>query len=183
MYRTRFFVVAALGLALVLSALQINGIARANFPVPSVTFVYQRLSTLEAGRVWTDQSGMHIRDRVDLGLLTGGLQGSARVVYNADLVFTAGGSKPVMPPDDGVAYGTIEIFSSEMETAMPVWNGAWTYNLLDGRAVSGSLTATHTSETLKLIVFSVTQGRNGIIHTGYIEQVFCLNAPCSDPSK
>lgn len=177
------FLVAVLGLAFLLSALHVNGIARAEMPVPLVTFIYQRTSTIQNGRVWTDASGMHIRNRVDLGSLTGDLAGYARVVYNADLVFNAGADQTVMPPDDGTAFGTIEMFSSNLETAAPIWSGTWSYNLQDGKVVSGSLSADHVSGTLKLIVFSVTQGRGGIIHSGYFDPGPCLSPICGDPAQ
>jgi hypothetical protein len=184
MYKTKFFVLAA-GLAvLILCALQINDTARAFAPQPLVTFVYQRSGTTDPGTVWFDKTGMHIRDRVDFGYLTGGIQGSARIVYNADLDYGVwarlGEPGPLPMPDDGVAFGTIEFLNGPSGSSVPSWEGSWSYELRDGMVVSGELTAANLNGWQMLEVFSVTEGLSGITHWGYIDMSDCKVAPC-DP--
>src|SRR3970040_2115425 len=95
MNKHKFFAVAALALALFLSALQLNGNALASHPVQEITFRYRLLNTVDPGSPWTNPQGLHIRNRVDIGTLSGGIAGTARVVYNADFA-PAGSAGPTL---------------------------------------------------------------------------------------
>ena len=85
-------------LALALSAMQFDRkvFDKPGPPVTPITFTYQRLTLLDPGKVWVDGSGLHIRNRVETGKVSGGINGFARFVYNADLNFNG------IPSEDAI---------------------------------------------------------------------------------
>jgi hypothetical protein len=169
-----FFIIGMLALTVFLSAVQVIGIAIASPPIQPATFSYTRVSTLRPGRVWVDRDGLHIRDRVDVGVLTGDIEGLAYVDYNADLSpYLLNGSDQSSPaPGSGTAYGKIQIFASDLDLAVPIWSGDWIYQIRSGVVMSGALTALSQDGQKLLLVDTVLENRDrGIVHTGYIEFV------------
>ena len=187
MNKHKFFVLAALALALFLSALQLNGAALASHPVQEITFSYRLVNTVDPGISWTDTEGLHIRNRVDIGILSGDIAGTARVVDIADLAplaSPAGLSRPAPQPSSGVAYGSIQVFSDGMEVSLPIWQGTWRHDIRNGLAVSGEMTAYSLSGDLVLLVDGVSQSAGGsITYTGYIDHLYCPAAGCSAPAS
>jgi hypothetical protein len=150
-------------LTLALSALQVNPavLAKPAPPVTPVTFSYQRLNVLDPGKVWVDAQGLHIRDRVETGTLSGSINGFARFVYNADLKFaspTVEDPTAIPASANGTAYGTVEIYGIDPGLINPegTWNGKWTFTISKGKVVGGSLDAINLSQT-KVMTITVVK--------------------------
>jgi hypothetical protein len=163
-------------LAMLLTSLLAVGGAQAaspqtRLPPPSqpVWFLYVRTATLDPGSVWIDKTGFHIRGRVDAGIVKGDVNGSTLVVYNADYKF-AGHPESVYPqPDSGLAYGSIEIRSDDLDLVAPLWTGNWEYKFGGGLVTSGSMTASSTVTRQFMYIKSIQQlGSGGLLHQGYI---------------
>jgi hypothetical protein len=172
MNKRKLFVLAILALVLLLGVLAAEGAEQQRHPTSPVTFVYTWQGTLDPGRSWVDKSGvLHIRNRVDYGLITGDIQGNATVDYNVDMMgtglaelFDAGG--PVLPPD-GEAYGSMKIFSW---TKQLLWSGDWRHKVGNGLVVAGEMTAFNPGRTLVMNITSVFEGEAmGVIHIGTID--------------
>jgi hypothetical protein len=88
---------------------------------------------------------------------------------------------------NGRAYGTIEIReTTTIETDGVVeatWVGAWVYEIRDDVVVGGQLWAVHAEAPQMMIIDQVWQStRNVIVHTGFIDQVYCPDTLCPDPN-
>ena len=179
----RNFVFAAVLMLFLFGAFVTSQPALARHPDQTTRFEYQRLEILNPGRVWTDEEGLHIRGRVDLGVVSGDLQGTARVVYNADMyAYDSGYEQELSVPYTGIAYGSMEIFGELTDSAGPSWTGSWTYYLHVDKVAAGNLLATNSGNTLMLIVPTVFQTRSGsIAHIGSIDHLFCPDDGCPDP--
>ena len=185
MNKIKVIALAAVMVAFTLSALLAGRPARASHPAETTQFGYVRTGVLEPGITWVDQYGVHIRDRVEVGRISGDLQGSALVVYNADLSADMDGRtrSPDPVPGSGVAYGTISIFGERMDPAKPRWAGEWTYQLKNGKVTSGELKAMDWTNTLILIVESVVEDSAGtVLFSGFIDHLFCPDSGCTDPN-
>jgi hypothetical protein len=182
MNKHKLFLFAALALVLVLGALQLQGTASAEAPIRLVSFGYQRVETIEPGEAWLDEAGLHIRGRVDIGVISGGLQGSARVVYNADLQYVDSELADRPAPTNGEAYGTMQIFSGADERPAPAWTGDWTYKMDRGQMVDGQMTAFSLDRVWVMRINSVTMNDEGIlIHRGSIQRNYCGDADSKVP--
>lgn len=185
MNKHRISVLSVLAAIFLFTLLPFNGRALARHPIASVTFGYQQDAVLDPGKVWVDEKGLHIRDRIETGLITGDLAGFARVVYNADLAFypnLENSAAAIPDPVEGVAYGTIEMFTGDMDLIEPTWSGEWSYQVSRRSVTSGNLTAYNWREGLVLMVSSIVENRRGVLmHTGTIDHVFCPDVGCPDP--
>ena len=150
-------------LTFVLSAVHFNPavLAKPAPPVTPVFFSYQRLNVLDPGKVWVDAQGLHIRDRVETGTLSGSINGFARFVYNADLKIANAIPDPTAIPAsaNGTAYGTVEIYGIDPGLINPegTWNGKWTFTISNGKVVGGTLTAVNLTQTKVLNITSVKE--------------------------
>ena len=128
---------------------------------PTVSFLYKKTATLNPGRVSMDANGTHIRGRVDAGTVSGDINGTTLVVYNADFA-------PGIVPS-GTAYGSIQIFSG---SAVPVWSGTWAYTVSGGKVVAGSMTAGNSAATQLLKVNFVQELASGdLFHKGILQAI------------
>ena len=139
--------------------------ANPDFGVPVVTFVYKKTATIKPGQVWMDESGTHIRNRVDAGTVSGDIKGTTLVVYNADFA-------PGIVPS-GQTYGTIQIFSA---STAPVWSGNWAYTVSAGKVAGGSMTAQNSAATQLLKVNFVQEmpsgsSGGGLLHKGILQAI------------
>jgi hypothetical protein len=163
--------------ALLLSVLPFGGGALATASPSTVSFQYVKVKTVKPGKVWVDKDGMHIRGRVDSGKITGDLKGSAVVTYNADLgPFVNDTVAPA--PGSGTAYGTIKITTTQVSTTIPsqIWEGSWSYTILNGKVVGGEMTATNFVSQLKMTIVTVNELSDGKLnHTGTIEPLVCVH--------
>jgi hypothetical protein len=163
-------------LALVLSALHLNAEVLATSTPTQVSFQYIKVKTLSPGKVWVDKFGMHIRGRVDSGVVSGGLMGSAVVVYNADLnPFVRDTFAP--SPGNGAASGTIKIYTKPAGTgsSAPTWEGSWKYSVVNGKVAGGEMEAVDLAKQLVMRIVSVTELVDGKLnHSGTIEPLVCI---------
>ena len=163
-------------LALVLSVLWLNAGVLATSGPTQVSFQYTKVKTLNPGKVWIDTFGLHIRGRVDSGIVSGGLKGSAVVVYNADLnPFAADTFAP--SPGNGAAYGTIKIYTKPSGTgsSAPTWEGSWKYSVVNGKVAGGEMEAVDLAKMLVMRIVSVTELATGKLnHSGTIEPLICI---------
>ncbi len=97
-----------------------------------VKFRYIKISST-GGTVWMDKDGtLHIRDRMDFGLIQGSLNGYARVVFNCDLD----------PNGDGEEFGSVTIYETNGGGVRRIaWIGQWAHKVVNGFDVDGRLTA------------------------------------------
>ena len=177
-------IMSAFVLALFMATLLAGGSALAA-PDKGVPFAFQylKVQTLEPGDMWIDTAGLHIRNRVDLGEVSGDISGSVRVVYNADfpLSIPSGGRGNLLPvPDSGVAYGNIEITPTGLEKPSPEWAGSWSYTVSKGKVVSGSMNSWNVQTGQVMLIDQVSQNHNGALyHEGYVQYtVPCDLASC-----
>jgi hypothetical protein len=139
--------------------------ANPDVATPAVTFIYKKTATLNPGKVWMDESGTHIRGRVDAGTVSGDINGTTLVVYNADFA-------PGIVPS-GQAYGSIQIFSG---FTVPVWSGTWAYTISAGKVAGGSMSAQNSAATQLLkvnIVQEMPSGSSGsgLLHKGILQAI------------
>ncbi len=180
-------VLSTFALAILFGALAVDGPALARHPDQAVRFAYFRTAIVNPGVEWRDADGMHIRNRVETGYLTGDLQGRTRIVYNADLAHfpSLSGGGPDFPFTEGTAYGSIRIFSSMLDLVWPLWSGSWEHQYHEGRLVGGSMIAFHLDGVTQLLVDTIFPGaRGGLVHVGSIEHItLCPDDDCSiDPT-
>jgi hypothetical protein len=174
-------IMSAFVLALFMATLLAGGSALAA-PDKGVPFAFQylKVQTLEPGDMWIDTGGLHIRNRVDLGEVSGDISGSARVVYNADfpLPIPTGARGTLLPvPDTGVAYGKIEITQDNLEIVSPVWSGSWSYSVKKGKVVAGTMNASNPLTSQLMYIEKVNQQHSGALyHEGYLQYIFPCDA-------
>jgi hypothetical protein len=176
-------IMSAFVLALFMATLLAGGSAlAASEKGVAIAFQYLKIQTLESGDMWIDTGGLHIRNRVDLGLVKGDISGSARVVYNADFPLPSppGAEGKFLPvPDSGVTYGKIEITPIGLDKPSPGWAGGWAYTVSKGKVVSGSMSAWNNQTGQVMLIQKVTQNHDGSLsHEGYVQ----YTVPCGLPS-
>lgn len=177
---------AALALTLLVSALRLDSVALAQSPpTKAVTWRYQKTGTIDPGKVWIDKNGYHIRNRVDIGRISGDIQGSALVVYNADFVnnYIENTQRPIPPPLNGIAYGKITISTNSLSSRPTyAWKGTWIYKIQAGKVVSGSLDALNFEKTKRMRIDKVYQDPFGLlVHRGFIDWLYCERQDCPGP--
>jgi hypothetical protein len=170
-----------LALTLLVSAVHLDSVVLAqSLPVRKVTWRYMKTNTIAPGRAWFDREGYHIRGRVDVGRISGDVQGIARVEYNADYPYNNVDGKPFLPRN-GAAFGRIVIYPylSTTSDLRYDWSGTWSYGIRDGKVISGSLVATNRQLTERMRVTEVYQNTLGyLMHHGIIERLICEGMPC-----
>jgi hypothetical protein len=186
MNKLKFLLLLILSLVLATSALHSNATALAVDRTDNqIAWGYTYSRTIQSGLDWWDEEGYHIRGRVDIGLARGDVNGVVTVVYNGD--FQAN-EPPYSRPLNGRAYGTIEIretaaTETDSNAEQATWVGAWAYEIKDDVVVSGQLWAVHATAPEMMIIDQVWQSaRNVIVHTGFIDQVYCPATLCPDPN-
>lgn len=168
----KLYVIAAIVLALIVSALPLGGVARATHPVATVSIAYRRTAVINPGRVWVDPQGTHIRNQLEMGTMTGAVEGTAYVVYNADL--NSDGT--------GKAYGSIVIYDNLPDQSTPAWSGSWVYQLRNSLVVSGEMTALSPGGQWLMQMDTARQLQDGsILLTGVIDHAFCPFGSCEFP--
>ena len=177
-------IMSAFVLALFMTTLLAGGsVLAATDKGVAIAFQYLKIQTLEPGDMWIDTGGLHIRNRVDLGQVSGDISGSALVVYNADfpLSIPSGDRGNLLPvPDSGVAYGNIEVTPTGLEKPSPEWAGSWSYTVSKGKVVSGNMNAWNAQTGQVMYIDQVSQNHNGALsHEGYVQYTFpCDLAAC-----
>jgi hypothetical protein len=188
MNKFKLFLLLILSLVLALSALHSHAMALAvDWADNQVTWRYTYRQTIQSGLDWWDEDGYHVRGRVDIGRAHGDVEGVVTVVYNGDFIQEFVSEPPSSTPLSGRAYGTVEIRDAAVNVpgreGEATWTGAWVYEIRDDVVVSGQLWAVHAEAPQMMIIDQVWQSaRNVIVHTGFIDQVYCLDTLCPDPN-
>lgn len=182
MNKRKLFVFVTLALALLIGVVAAEAGDEKLPPSYPVNFTYEWRQTLEPGKFWVDETGTHIRGRLDLVRLKGGVEGVAYVVYNADMFGQSSPfqSEPVLPilPGDGQAYGTISIYETGQDRPAPTWSGSWDHKIENGQVVAGGLSALNYDRRWIMRITSITQSeRQVLVHAGTI-QYNCAARPC-----
>jgi len=176
----KFARILAIAFALVLSAFWVSGPVQASHPQIPLTFTYQPVETIDPGESWVDEAGMHIRNRQVSGILTGDIEGTVHLLYNADLTPLFFWFAP--PYSEGTAYGAIEIYKNDVDLSGPWWTGTFEHRIHELRVIGGKMGALSLDGFWVLQVDDIQQWGTSetLVHQGSIGHNNCW--PECEPS-
>ena len=176
MYNRKVFVILLIGLCLFLATGIFPQVVEAApiYDRQRITFQYQKNQTINPGKTWVDQDGLHIRQRIDIGYISGDLNGLALVEYNADMAPTLNEGATGPTPTTGEAYGTIQIFEMDNGLIPVTWEGRWSHTVIHSGAIDGELTALNPDRRQFIKMDQVQVNQDGaILYEGYLDVMLC----------